>query len=221
IHITFLEDDGTTLPLDLTLAAKSHKSIRVNNLAGMEATTFSTIVRSVDGLPLAVERTMSWDRSGYGAHTEHATDGPATTWYFAEGSQGFFHTYLLLANPQPAANKATVQYLREGEVPLTRTYNIAATSRLTVDAGADSELVNRSFGMIVTFDLPGSAERAMYFGDALLFNGGHDSAGETAPSTSWFLAEGATGPFFETFLLLANPNDADADATITYFPLSG
>jgi hypothetical protein len=114
-----------------------------------------------------------------------------------------------------------VQYLREGEAPLVRTYGVAPTSRLTVDAGADPELANRSFGMIVTFTKPGGAERAMYFGDAPLFNGGHDSAGATAPSTTWFLAEGATGPFFETFILLANPGDVDATATLTYLTSSG
>jgi hypothetical protein len=61
----------------------------------------------------------------------------------------------------------------------------------------------------------------MYFGDVPLFNGGHESAGVPAPSTTWFLAEGATGPFFETFLLLANPGDTDATATLTYLPAGG
>jgi autotransporter-associated beta strand protein len=217
--IDFLKDDGTTLSTQETLPAMSHKLVRVNDL--MPGATFSTVVHSENFLRLVVERTMSWDRSGYGAHTEHATEGASTTWYFAEGSQGFFHTYLLLANPQAAANTATVQYLREAEAPLTRTYPLAPTSRLTIDAGADPELVNRSFGMIVTFAQPASAERAMYFGTVPLFDGGHESAGVTAPSTTWFLAEGATGPFFETFLLLANPGDIDATATLTYLPAGG
>ncbi len=221
IHITFLKEDGTTVTKDDTLSAMSHKFLRVNTVAGMESTAFSTLVSSLSGLPLVVERTMSWDQTGYGAHTEHATDGAANTWYFAEGSQGFFHTYLLLANPQATANTATVQYLIEGGTPVTRTYPLAATSRFTVDVGADAALVNQSFGMIVTFAQPGAAERAMYFGNVPLFNGGHESAGVNAPSTTWFLAEGATGPFFETFVLLANPGDTDATATLTYFPLDG
>ena len=36
------------------------------------------------------------------------------------------------------------------------------------------------------------------------------SAGVTAPATRWFLAEGATGPFFDLFILLANPNATPA-----------
>ncbi len=195
--------------------------IRVNTVPGMESTAFSTVVRSLTGVPLVVERTMSWDRSGYGAHAEHATDGANLTWYFAEGSQGFFHTSLLLANPQGSPNTATVRYLRESEPPLVRTYQMLPMSRLTIDAGADSELMNRSFAMMVTFALPGAAERSMYFGTAPLFNGGHESAGVNAPSPTWFLAEGATGPFFETFVLLGNPGATDATATLTYFPMGG
>ena len=126
---------------------------------------------------------MRWDQSGYGAHTEKAAGGTALTWYFAEGSQGFFSTYLLLANPGTTASTATVQYLREGLPALTRSYPIAAGSRFTVNAGADPELVNTSFGMTVTFDQPGIAERAMYFGSDPVWKGGHESAGVTAPST--------------------------------------
>ena len=40
-----------------------------------------------------------------------------------------------------------------------------------------------------------------------VFAAGHASAGVTAAATSWFLAEGATGAFFDMFVLLANPND--------------
>jgi hypothetical protein len=154
----------------------------------------------------------SWSR----AHTERASDGPAKTWYFAEGSQGFFSTYLLLANPGELPSVATVQYLIEGAAPVTRTYDVAAESRRTIDAGTDPDLVNRSFGMVVTFTEPGLAERAMYFGAAPFWSGGHASAGTTTPSTSAYVAEGATGPFFETFVLIANPNTDPVDVNLTF-----
>ena len=41
-----------------------------------------------------------------------------------------------------------------------------------------------------------------------------------AGATSWFLAEGATGSFFTTFVLVGNPNPAAANVTMT-FPPSG
>ena len=40
---------------------------------------------------------------------------------------------------------------------------------------------------------------------------GTPAAGVTQPSPSWFFAEGATGPYFETFILLSNPNASAAD----------
>ncbi len=51
----------------------------------------------------------------------------------------------------------------------------------------------------------------MYSSAAGTFAAGHDSAGVTSPSLEWFFAEGATGSFFDTFVLMANPNARTAD----------
>jgi hypothetical protein len=178
-------------------------------------------VVSTAGVPIVVERTMWWDATGYGAHTEKASLALATDWYFAEGSQGFFSTYFLLQNPAATANVAHVTYYLDGGAPVTRDYPLAARSRLTIDAGGDTALVNRSFGARVRFDQPGTAERAMYFGASPLFGGGHAAAGVLAPSTTWLLAEGATGSFFDTFVLMANPGGTAATITATYLPATG
>jgi hypothetical protein len=61
------------------------------------------------------------------------------------------------------------------------------------------------------------AERAMYLaaaGEAM--GAGHAGQGATSPSTSWFFAEGATGAFFNEYVLLANPNAAPTQATVRY-----
>jgi YVTN family beta-propeller protein/autotransporter-associated beta strand protein len=221
VEIRFFKDDGTTVLHDVTLAATSRVTIRINEIAGLETGAFSTAVASNSGVPLLVERTMWWDAAGYGAHTEKANAIASSQWYFAEGSQGFFHTYFLLLNPHPVNTVAHVTYFLEGEPAVLRDYPVGATSRLTIDAGSDAALVNRSFGALVTFDLPGMAERAMYFGDAPFFSGGHAAAGVTAPATSWFLAEGATGSFFDTFVLIANPGSDEATLTVTYLPEGG
>jgi hypothetical protein len=218
ITITFLREGGTPIARTEVLPGMSRRTLRVDEIAGLSDTAVSMVVRSDDGLPLVVERTMRWDATGYGAHTEKASEGQSLTWYFAEGAQGFFQTYLLLANPHPFPITASVEYLREGTTSITRPYTIEPERRLTVDAGTDPGLVNQSFGMVVTFSHPAAAERAMYFGGPPLFRAGHESAGVTAPSSTWFLAEGATGPFFETFVLIANPNTADAEVDVTFLP---
>ena len=43
-----------------------------------------------------------------------------------------------------------------------------------------------------------------------LWTGGHASAGVTSLASRWFLAEGATGSFFDTFVLVGNPGIVDA-----------
>jgi hypothetical protein len=171
---------------------------------------------------------MTWDATGYGAHTEKATTETASRWYFAEGSeQAFVDTYLLLANPQPTSNRAIVQFLLEGGAPLTKVYPLPPTSRTNVfaedveDPPGTKALRGRAFGIVVVFDLPGVAERAMDFGTSPFWNGGHESAGVTAPATQWFLAEGATGPFFDTYILLANPNGTAATVTLRFLLDSG
>jgi hypothetical protein len=45
------------------------------------------------------------------------------------------------------------------------------------------------------------------------WSGGHASAGAIGPATEWFLAEGATGSFFDTFVLAANPTGQQANVT--------
>ena len=57
-----------------------------------------------------------------------------------------------------------------------------------------------------TNGVPIVVERAMYLSTPQQpFAAGHGSAGVTAPATRWFLAEGATGPFFDMFILIGNP----------------
>ncbi len=182
----------------------------------------STVVRSTDAVPLAVERTMSWDASGYGGHGGGAAS-PATRWLFAEGSQGFFNTFILLANDNATQVEVTIRFLLEGGGVVPHVVTVPPRSRRTVFAGDLPAVVNRSFGLDITASGPIIAERAMYFsmGTPRLFDGGHESAGVNAASTRWFLAEGATGPFFDCFVLLSNPNTTTANVTLTYLLSDG
>ena len=120
---------------------------------------------------------------------------------------------MLVINPNPTPADVTFTFFRENEAPVVKTVTVGATTRLTLHAGDVPELVDRSFGIAVHATQPIMAERAMYFGTTAtrVWSGGSESAGVTAPSTRWFLAEGATGTFFDTFVLLSNPqNDARA-----------
>jgi hypothetical protein len=207
---------------DVVLPPASRTTIAVDQIAGLESTEVSAFVESTSGRALAVERTMRWDPSGYGAHTEKAMQSfRGRTWYFAEGAQGFFDTYFLLANPTGAQSTATVEmFLENGTAAFSQQYVVGAFSRRTIVVNQIPALQNQAFWTRITFSGDGIAERAMYFGTPV-FNAGHESSAVNATSTSWFFAEGATGTFFTTFILLANPNDVPANVTTIYRTAGG
>jgi subtilisin-like proprotein convertase family protein len=218
LTIDFLPESGGTITLNTTVPAQSPLQVPVDNhvLNGSP----STVVHSTDAVPLAAERTMIWDATGYGGHGATAV-APSTRWLFAEGSQGFFDTYVLLANDNATATNVTVRFLLESGGVVNLGITIPAKSRHTMYAGDTVALRGQSFGIDVTSVQPIIAERAMYLPGRRLFEGGHESAGVNAPSTSWFLAEGATGTFFECFVLLSNPNSTPANVTLTYLLSDG
>ena len=215
VEISYLKPDGSTHSQSLTVLADSRHTVKVEQVAGLEETAVSAVIRSANAVPLAVERTMFWDASYYGGHTGNAVEAPQTRWYFAEGSQGYFDTYLLLANANSQPAQVTVTFLVEGGPNVARTYDVAPTSRVNVFAGTIPELENTSFSMVVASTSPIIAERAMYFGSRL-FEGGHESAGVSQPATTWYHAEGATGAFFDTYILVGNPNPAPANLVVTF-----
>jgi subtilisin-like proprotein convertase family protein len=220
LAIDFLPESGAPILTTNTVAANAPLQIHADQVTDGGAT--STIVRSLDAVPLAIERTMSWDARGYGGHGGGAVS-PATRWLFAEGAQGFLKTYILLANDNAKDVPVTVKFLLEGGGVVTHVVNVPARSRETIDAGSLPGVVDRSFGLDITAQAPIIAERAMYFsmGTDRLFDGGHESAGVNETSTRWFLAEGATGPFFDCFVLLSNPNNAPARVRLTYLLSDG
>jgi hypothetical protein len=220
VSIEFLRDDGVVIPHALTLPPAARVTLSMDAIPGLELATASTIVTNTS-FPIVVERTTRWGEGDYGAATEKGAAALSNTWYFAEGSQGFFRTYLLLVNPSVGPNDVTVRFLRQNASPVTRSYTIEPRRRLTLDAGAIDELVDQSFGIEVTFAQPGMAERAMYFGNNPVLSGGHAAAGAPGLSNTWSFAEGATGPFFDTFLLLANPSASPVTVNLLFQPEGG
>jgi hypothetical protein len=181
-----------------TLPGRSRTTIHLDDVAGLEATSVSTQVDSPAGQPLVVERLMSWDARGYGGHLGTAVDAPLRTWYFAEGAQGYFSTFFLIANSGTAEATVDFTFLVELGQTVHHRMKVPRGARRTFYAGDLAGLVNRSFATVVESDLPVVAERAMYFGASPFWFGGHGSAGVGLPAFDWFHAEGATGPLFDT-----------------------
>ncbi len=225
--LSFLRGDGVVVPYETEVAPLSSQTVFTRSLEALFGHDFSTIVRS--DVPLVVDRTMTWGGTWgmpYGSHAESALAEPSARWYLAEGATHHgFDLFYLLQNPGDATVPARIRYLRPAGPPIEKTYWLAPRSRTSIwvdqetfgDAGrllADTEVS----AVVESLDGAGIVvERAMYDtrGPAT-FQAGHESAGITTPAARWYFAEGATGPYFDMFLLLANPSPHDADVAVTY-----
>jgi hypothetical protein len=219
--VRFDGEDGTSRSVNVHVPAGVRRTVFVDEVGGTSA-SFSSVIDAAS--PLVIERTMSWDATEYGAHAERASPAPATRWFLAEGATGAFSLFYLLQNPGDEATTATIRYLRPTPLPpIERTYTLPARSRTTLPVDQQApELLSTDVSASITSVDPILVERAMYRSVAgQPFAAGHASAGVTTDAASWFLAEGATGPFFDFFVLLANPNTSAADVEIRYLPSSG
>ncbi len=210
--------DQTQVSHRLTVPPLTRRTVSPASLASLTQAPFSTVVESDESV--IVDRMVSWDHTGYGAHAETSVAAPSTTWYLAEGSTSDpFSLFYLLQNPNPAPATAVVSFLRPGgQSPIVRQYSLPPSSRTTIPVDlADPALATTDVSGTIAASLPIIVERAMYLSRPdQPFAAGHGSAGVTAPALTWFLAEGATGPFFELFVLIANPNPTPAEVTAEY-----
>jgi Family of unknown function (DUF5719) len=191
---------------------------------------FSTRVECLEGLPIAVERSMGWlggMGQAFGAQDSIGVTSPATSWYLPEGSSAWgFECWTLVQNPNNTEANITITYMVEGAGARAFARKVPAYSRVTYNMADDIGAADASIE--VTSDIPVIPERSMYDYWTLesasvgleagtrVRREGACSIGSTTPSTDYFLAEGTTAWGFTTYVLVQNPNKAEATVTLTY-----
>ncbi len=214
-RITYMTGSGLVAGPLVKMPARSQATLFPRDTLGNR--DFSTRVECVEGLSIAVDRTMTWNRTGEEAHSSVGVTAPAKAWYFPEGSSKWgFETWLLIQNPGSSQATCQVTYMIEGEGPRTFTKTVPANSRASFDMAADIGAGDASIK--VSSSVPVIPERAMYR------NGrreGHDSIGTTAPAGDYYLAEGTTAWGFTTYVLVQNPDTAEARVTLTFMTPTG
>jgi autotransporter-associated beta strand protein len=225
VTLRFLKSDVTTVTSSLAVPALTRRTVNVKDVPNMNPAEFSTVVES--DVPVIAERTMTWGANAYGSHAETGVDSPGTRWFLAEGAtHSGFNLFYLIQNADTSAADVEVTYLLPAPAPpVIKTYQVAPNSRFNIWVNLEDAALaatDISAALRVTNGVPIIVERAMYLdGLAGLFAAGHESAGVKAPALSWFLAEGATGAYFDLFVLIANPGLSDADVTVTFLLPSG
>lgn len=225
VLLRFQTDTGTMVSSFLVVPPRARRTFVTSGLAALVNHAFSTVIES-DELIVA-DRRMEWDGASYGGHSETSIAAPATEWYLAEGAtHSGFELFYLLQNPGTTTAQVEITYLLPSpQAPLVRTYTVAPASRFNIWVDHEhATLANTDVSAIVrvTNDASLIVERSMYLNaGGQLFGAGHNSAAVRAPALDWFLAEGATGPYFDTFVLIANPSPSDAAVTANFLLPNG
>ena len=154
-------------------------------------------------------------------HAAPPSTARARTWYFGEGSQGFFDTYVLLANASGDARDGDrhvpARVGRAGDADL----HVNPTSRLNVYAGVDS-----GAGRPVVLDRrrrrrPRSSPSGRCTSDADL-----QRRATSRPACRRRRPVGSTrrarpGTYFDTYILVGNPNADAGTVTFTFLTDAG
>ncbi|MHB8893636.1 MAG: IPT/TIG domain-containing protein [Candidatus Geothermincolia bacterium] len=200
-------------PQPLNVPPSSRVTLRLND--DIPNVDLSTQVSSSQ--LIVCERAIYWNNRIEGSDSV-GTTAPATTWYLAEGCTTYpFETWLCIQNPSLiAAANVDVTYMTSKGVVAKPTISVGAGQRKTIDVSKDVGACDVSTQVVS--DLNVICERSMYWDSR---RGGHDSIGVSAPSETWYLAEGTTAWGFQTWLLLQNPNTVEANVNVTYMTASG
>jgi hypothetical protein len=221
VVLTFDSGKGTTRTMPLTLSPGGTAFVDVGSVSGFESSDVSTTIAS--NRPIAVDRMMEWGVDpatghGYGSALETAAPAPSTTWFLAEGSTVLdFDLYYLLQNPGSTIATVNVRYLLSSGTVILRTYTMAPHSRTTIYLNVIPGIEETDVSGDISSNVPIVAERSMYrSGPGQYYALGTNSMGVTSLATRWFLAEGATGTFFDLFVLFVNPGNTDAILKVDY-----
>jgi hypothetical protein len=232
-HLTFrfqTQSAGEIVPEVQIVPPYSRASFTANALLG--GVTYETSLLLESDLPVVAERPMYFDYLGAGTpkhwtggHCVMGAIGLSTDWYFAEGYTGpGFDEYITIQNPWASPITVDAEYqLGPGQGgPVNKSYTVPGNSRTTVYVNGPDGVGNN---VNVSVHLYSSdvflAERPMYFSYGPGWTGGHCVIGGWYLNASWFFAEGYTGPGFNEWLCIQNPNPTAANVTITYYPQGG
>lgn len=240
LKATYMRSDGTRGEQALIVPPRARGTLRPSDVLGhgdSDSFDFSTLVETLDGSEVAVERSIyfKYKNAWLGGHAESGRFELSPTFYFAEGTvRPGFHSYICLQNPSSEPTEAKITFMRgDGGVKET-TRAVAPGSRATVNvADVLGQGDGPSFDFSARVDTADgakiSAERVMYFDYAGPgteasghgWSGGHCEMGLTSAGTRFHFAEGTVRQGFQPYLCIQNPNDQVADVRVTYMGNDG
>jgi lipoprotein-anchoring transpeptidase ErfK/SrfK len=220
VDFDFMRPDGSVYTQNFPVGANARMTVHVDDVQGMAGTDVSVRLRSE--LPVVAERSMYFNYYGIdGGHVSTGASQPSNIWYYAEGyTGGGFDEYILVQNPNPQPTGVDFDFMRPDGSVYTQGFQVGPQTRMTVSVDNIPNMAGTDVSVRLRSGLPVVAERAMYFGYSEC-PGGSVSTGCVEPTTTNYMAEGYTNDFFDTYLLIMNPQDTAVTANITFCLPSG
>ncbi len=176
VWITYITSAGVPIDREVTIDARSRRTVFVNQDAGADLQVSISLNSSA---PIVAERPMYYDYHGWAAGGDVGTgvNKPSSAWFFTEGYTGEgFEEWLCILNPQPEDIDLTVLYYLPDEEVTREQYTMPALSRF-------SFMVNQlvytqgDVSVYVMASQPVVAERPLYFHYSGKWAGGSADAG--------------------------------------------
>lgn len=210
---------GTNVWKQYAVPAKGRLTVDTAAIPELSKTTFATTMDALS--EFAVERKLT--ATGVGTSLQNGTGVPMNNWYVAEGTTGAYSDlYYLIQNPYGTEPTVSITYLLPNGRKINKSYQIPRFSRYTLAVDGVSGLSDTQPAAIIRSDYPIVVERSMYMSSASAGYGAvMQSAAVSALSNTWHFAEGGTGPFFDLYLNLLNPQAADAQVRVRYLLTNG
>jgi uncharacterized repeat protein (TIGR01451 family) len=221
VRLSYFREGAAAIRQEMSLAGRTRTTIDTRAIAGLEHASFGVEIEANE--EVVAERTMSWNFGGQGGTTERAVPS-STTWHFAEGATtGGFSLFYLLTNPEAQPATATVRFLPQVGAPVDVVRVIPPFARVTIPVDLEvPSMAEADLGASVTSDRPIVVERSMYLSSSeRIWIAGTSGTGLTQPATLLYFAEGASGSFFDSWLLISNPGMTDAAVSVRYVSDNG
>ena len=195
VDFDFMRSDGHIAHETRDVDAQSRLTLKVDDIPGFSDAMVSTQVSS--DTPVIAERAMYFNYNGAGGgHDSIGVTQGSDFWCLAEGyTGGNFDTYILIMNPNSHSTSVRTTFMRSDGHNASQVDEMLPHSRMTIKVDDIPQFGDAEVSTQVE-TLDGSqviVERAMYFIYEGRIAGGHDSAGATQASRTWYFAEGYTG----------------------------
>ncbi len=207
VELTFLTPEGPIAGPTYTVEAQSRTTVNVNALVPNQ--DVATVVTSTNGVPICAERAMYVNTldGKWGSHDSIGSPGVSDVWYLAEGATWTgYDEWVMVMNPYSDTVDVDVTFQTpDGEIPGPQ-LRLKGGTRKTVhvnDYAPDSDVSTKV--ECLTSGRGVIAERSMYISAPDGKVGCHNSMGSSQAVGGWAVAEGATWPGFEEWILVQNP----------------